>query len=169
MSVPILGPPTVRVLQAQVWAASRGATWTGIWIAQLYWEEAPKHGGVRPEVAYAQAMKETGFFRFGGVLDASFYNPCGLKTPEGGANEDPGAHTRFHDWDCGVIAHLQHLALYAGADGFPVPEPCDPRHFPYLHGVAPDVVDLGGRWAPAPEYGPSLLHGYLDPLLGHRF
>ncbi|MGO0807090.1 hypothetical protein ACTPEF_24150, partial [Clostridioides difficile] len=39
-------------------------------------------------LAVAQSAKETGFCNFGGVLDASFKNPCGLKTSVGGSDTD---------------------------------------------------------------------------------
>lgn len=62
---PILGPAQATVEQARVWARSRGATEEFVGLADLYWELAPERGGVRPEVAYAQAAKETGFGWFG--------------------------------------------------------------------------------------------------------
>jgi hypothetical protein len=118
----------------------------------LYWRLAPPRG-VRPDVAYAQAAKETAFGRFGGVLDASYHNPCGLKRPAGGGNFDPFAHERFRTWRTGVTAHLDHLALYAGARGFPRAHTPDPRQFRFLYGRARTVGALGSAWAPAPEYG----------------
>lgn len=149
---PVLGEPQVGVEQARAWARAQGATPTFVRLASLYWTLAPKHG-VRPEVAYAQAAKETAFGRFGGVLDASFRNPCGLKVTAGGGNYDPKAHKRFPSWRAGVIAHLDHLALYAGAPGFPKERTPDPRHFPFLAGKAPTVESLGGKWAPSRTYG----------------
>jgi hypothetical protein len=112
---------------------------------------------VRPELAYAQAAKETNFGRFTGVLDASFRNPCGLKRTAGGGNHDPGAHRRFRTWKQGVTAHLDHLALYAGASGYPKRGTPDPRHFAFLHGKAPTVQALGGAWAPSRTYGREIV------------
>lgn len=161
----ILGPAQATVEQAQVWARGRGATEEFTGLAPLYWQLAPMRGGVRPEVAYAQAAKETAFGRFGGVIDASFRNPCGLKTSRGGGNNEPAAHQRFPDWETGVNAHLDHLALYAGAPGYPRGDTPDPRHFPSIRGVSPTVEALGGRWAPSPDYGVSIVRDYLAPLL----
>jgi N-acetylmuramoyl-L-alanine amidase len=124
-------------------------------LAPLYWRLAPPRG-IRPEVAYAQAAKETGFGRFRGVLDSSFHNPCGLKTRIGGGNYDPRAHQRFASWREGVVAHLDHLALYAGARGYPRARTPDPRQFAFLRGRAHSVQMLGRAWAPAPNYGASL-------------
>ena len=152
----ILGHPHASPARAQAWARANGATPTFVRLAPLYWRLAPARG-VRPEIAYAQAAKETGFGRFGGVLDASFHNPCGLKRTAGGGNYDRRAHRRFRTWRQGVIAHLDHLALYAGARGYPKRSTPDPRHFSFLRGRAPTVQALGGAWAPSPSYGHDVL------------
>ncbi|SJU02468.1 Uncharacterised protein [Clostridioides difficile] len=62
-------------------------------------------------------------------MDESYNNPCGMKTSQGGSDTDPNAHQRFNSWDEGVQAHLDHLALYAGAKGYPKEGTYDPRHF----------------------------------------
>jgi N-acetylmuramoyl-L-alanine amidase len=136
-------------------------------LAGHYWDLAKDHGGVRPEVAFAQAAKETGFGLFGGVVDASFHNPCGMKTTAGGSNSDPNAHQRFASWTEGVTAHIDHLALYAGADGYPRAAGAtpDPRHFPFLAGKANSVEALGGKWAPSEDYGRSIVADYLAGLM----
>jgi N-acetylmuramoyl-L-alanine amidase len=152
----ILGPPHASVQRAQAWARANDATPTFVRLAPLYWRLAPKRG-VRPEVAYAQSAKETAFGRFGGVLDGSFHNPCGLKRTTGGGNHDRRAHRRFRTWRQGVTAHLDHLALYAGARGYPKRATPDPRHFPFLRGRAPTVRALGGAWAPSASYGHEIL------------
>jgi hypothetical protein len=163
----ILGPAAVTAEQAQAWARSRGATETFVELAPLYWRLAGKHGGVNPAGAYAQAAKETAFGRFGGVVDESFKNPCGLKTSGGGRSSDPKAHQCFSAWEIGVAAHLDHLALYAGAPGYPKQDTPDPRHFVSIKGKAVAFEDLGGKWAPSPDYGTSIVHDYLDDLTGN--
>jgi len=166
VGTPIIGPAQATVEQAQAWAKSRGAAGEFIGVAVLYWQEAPKRGGVKPEVAYVQAAKETRFGKFGGVIPGpEWHNWCGLKTTAGGDNSDPGAHARFPDDTTGVRAHLDHLAIYAGAPGYPRADSPDPRHFPYIAGTAKTVEALGGKWAPAAEYGESLVRDYLKPLL----
>lgn len=163
-STPILGEPQATVAQAQAWARARGGTSTFLVLAPKYWRLASRNG-VRPDVAYAQAAKETGFGRFGGVVDASYFNPCGMKTRDGGGNSDPSAHQRFGSWEEGIAAHLDHLALYAGAPGTPRENTPDPRHFSSIHGTAKTVESLGGKWAPAPDYGRSIveyLSGFAD-------
>ena len=39
----------------------------------MYYEEATEEG-VRPEVAFAQAMKETGWLQYGGDMQITQYN-----------------------------------------------------------------------------------------------
>ena len=111
--------------------------------------------GVDPTLVVAQCAKETGYCKFGGVLDASFKNPCGLKTPGGGGDKDKNAHTRFDSWEDGVLAQVQHLALYAGKEGYPLSNPKDPRHFADLFGKCKTVKSLSNNWAGS-GYGEDL-------------
>lgn len=164
---PILGVSSSSAQVAKAWARSRGATPTFIALADLYWRIAPA-AGVIPEVAYCQSAKETAFGRFTGVVKEDFCNPCGLKTSLGGANDDPNAHARFPDWETGVKAHVDHLALYAGAPGYPKAGSPDPRHFPSIAGTAPYVETLGGRWAPSLTYGQSIVKDYLATLYSFK-
>ena len=153
---PILHAPRATLGQAKAWAKGKGATDTFVGLADLYWRIAPSVG-LDPAVAYCQAAKETGYGKFGGVIDETYHNPCGLKTSEGGGNYDPRAHQRFRTWEDGVSAHIDHLALYAGALGYPKKGTLDPRHFPYLLGTAKTVEQLGGKWAPSATYGTDIV------------
>lgn len=153
---PILGKPTATETQAFDWAMSKGATAVFGSNSAWYWALATLLG-IDPVAAYAQYAKETGFGRFGGVLDASFCNPCGMKNSQGGSDTDPSAHKRFRNWEQGIQAQLDHLALYAGADGYPKATTGDPRHFPYLLGKCKTVESLGGCWAPSSEYGNGIV------------
>ncbi|WP_297424168.1 N-acetylmuramoyl-L-alanine amidase [Clostridium sp.] len=158
----IISDSKVTAKQAEKWAKSKGATQTFINLADLYFKYAPDHGDVNPAIAYVQAAKETGYGNFGGVLDESFHNPCGLKTEAGGDNTDPNAHQRFDTWDEGVQAHLDHLALYAGASGYPRDDTYDPRHFVTIKGRATTVNSLDGQWAPSATYGDDISKLYED-------
>ncbi len=161
----ILGVPQATAKQAQAWAKSRNATQVFVDLAPLYWQEAFGRGGVRPEVAYAQSAKETAFGRFGGVVPGpEWHNWCGLKTTAGGGNYEVSAHAKFPDDVAGVRAHLDHLALYAGAKGYPKIDTPDPRHFPYIAGTAKTVEELSGKWAGS-GYGESLVTDYLVGLM----
>lgn len=161
---PIRGHTLVPTTSAQKWAAERKGTATFVSLAPLFWEIAPQRGWIRPEVAYAQSAKETAFGRFGGTVDASFHNPCGMKVSAGGGDGDPNAHQRFATWRDGITACVDHLALYAGAPGYPRVDTPDPRHFSFLLGTATSVQALGGKWAPSTDYGTSIVNDYLGPM-----
>ncbi|MDR3595428.1 N-acetylmuramoyl-L-alanine amidase [Clostridium sp.] len=152
----IISDTKVTAKQAGDWAKSKGATKTFISLADLYFKYAPDHGNVNPAIAYVQAAKETGYGNFGGVLDDSYHNPCGLKTASGGGDTDPNAHQRFDSWDEGVQAHLDHLALYAGADGYPRSDTYDQRQFVTIKGIAATVNSLSTKWAPSATYGEEI-------------
>lgn len=151
----IIGKPTCDIQQMRKWAESKKANQLFIDLADTFYEVSVSKG-IDPAVTYAQSAKETGYMKFGGVLDASFKNPCGLKITQGGGDKDKNAHKRFNTWKEGIQAQVDHLALYAGQVGYPDPNSPDPRHFPYLHGKAKTVKDLGGKWAPSKEYGISV-------------
>ena len=179
-NVNIISTTNITVGQAQDWARSKGATEEFIGLAPLYEKYSQSRGGVNWAVAYVQAAKETGYGRFGGVLDSSYHNPCGLKNSAGGEDDDPNAHKKFDNWEQGVIAHLDHLALYAGADGYPKTEyvtswtsqpladnqTYDPRHLGWystaVYGKCKTVNELGGNWAPSSTYGVELFRLYCD-------
>jgi len=158
----IISDTEVTKKDAKKWAKSKGATDTFIDIADLYYEYSSECGDVNPAIAYVQAAKETGFGRFGGVIDESYKNPCGLKTAVGGGDTDPNAHNKFKTWDEGVQAHMDHLALYAGAKGYPKDKTYDPRHFATKKGVSTTVNSLGGQWAPSSTYGEEVSKLYQD-------
>ncbi|NLJ78763.1 MAG: hypothetical protein GX329_05315 [Tissierellia bacterium] len=151
----ILSKTRSSVKQMEDWARGQGATNEFISLARLYMNIAPKEG-VNPEGAYAQAAHETGYGKFGGVINASYKNPCGIKTSTGGGDSDPNAHQKFSSWEKGIQAHVEHLALYAGAKGYPKGKPTDPRHFEQLFGRAKTFKALGGQWAPSAAYGNNI-------------
>lgn len=152
----ILAAPRAIVGQAKNWAKNNGATDTFINLADIYWEIAPE-AGVDPTVAYAQSAKETGFGKFTGIVDESFYNPCGFKSSDGVEDYSKDAYAEFSSWEVGIQAHVDHLALYAGALTYPKQSTPDPRHFPYLKDNAVTVEALEGKWAMSPEYGTQIV------------
>ena len=176
-NINIISDTDITVQDAKKWAKNNGATETFVNLADLYWKHSKSNGNVNPALAYVQAAHETGFGRFGGVLDESYYNPCGMKNTNAGINDDTikEAHKRFDSWEHGVLAHLDHLALYAGSNGYPkknieqsyVEEGLDkqstydPRHFAYLAGSAKTALDLSGSWA-AGNYGEKLIRFYNE-------
>lgn len=109
-----------------------------------------KQEGVRADVALAQAIHETGYFKFGGDVKREQNNFAGL----GATGGVPGLS--FPTIDAGARAHLRHLRLYATTDVI-VDDGVDPRGLPAnLRGVAPTLKSLGGHWAPSLVYGDAL-------------
>ena len=163
--VPIgAGRPTADRRRVHRWADSKRCAEVFHDIIDAGWDQAGDTG-IDAAVFVAQAAKETGFGKFGGVIDASFHNSCGLKTAAGGDNDDPDAHMRFPDWERGTRAHCAHLALYAGAISTARARQLgDPRAVDSIHGVAPTVQELGAKWAPDPAYGRSIVRDLLRPL-----
>lgn len=152
---PIIGKATTTVKAMQEWAKSKNADSLFVELAQTFYDVSVAYS-IDPAVTYAQSAKETGFMKFGGVLDKSFCNPCGLKTSAGGGNYDKNAHTRFKDWKQGITAQVQHLGIYAG-EIYKEDDVVDPRHFPEIRGTAPTVEKLGGKWAPSKTYGSEIV------------
>ena len=169
----ILGEPQVSYQQLETFIKSvKTANKLAIELLPLFWRAAINNG-IRPEILYSQALVETGYFNFGGVLNASFHNTCGLKTTKGGGDYVANAHMKFKSWKDGIQAHADHLGLYAGAKNCPKYSPetknyqnekykangttLDPRHFTYLYGKCPTVEGLSGTWATDKKYAKTLL------------
>lgn len=123
---------------------------------QLYYDECEAEG-IRAEVAFAQAMKETNFLRYGGDVDISQFNFAGIGATGGGAKGNSFASVQI-----GIRAQVQHLKAYANSE--PLKQDCvDPR-FKYVErGCASYVEWLGIKtnpygkgWATDPTYGSSL-------------
>ena len=132
---------------------------------RIYVEECTAEG-VKPEVAFCQTMKETGFLTFGGDVSITQYNFAGLGATGNGATGDSFSSVRE-----GVRAQVQHLKAYASKDSLSYP--CVDKRFSYVsRGCAPYVEWLGisenpyGKgWATAKNYGYSIVNGYISKLL----
>ena len=121
--------------------------------AQMYYEEATAEG-VRPEVAFAQAMKETGWLQYGGDMQITQYNFAGIGTTGGGV---PG--NSYPDVRTGIRAQIQHLKAYATDEAL-AGECVDDRYSYVTKGSAPYVEWLGQKenpegygWATGERYG----------------
>lgn len=128
----------------------------------ILFEEAQAEG-VRAEVVFAQAMKETGWLGFGGQVSAEQCNFCGLGATDGGA---AGADFSKYGSDAvrmGLRAQVQHLKAYASTDSLKK-EIVDPRFNYVTRGYAPKVKDLTGRWATSKTYGDDLTRMINDLL-----
>lgn len=113
--------------------------------------------GIRGDIAYAQAMHETNFFRFTGVVQPDQNNFSGIGATGGNVR---GAS--FYTPEEGVLAHIQHLYAYASTEQLPNKHPLvDPRFPLVTRGSAPTWIHLNGKWAvPGNDYGQSILTLY---------
>lgn len=133
--------------------------------------------GIRGDIAFCQAAKETGWWKYGGLVQPNQNNYCGLSATGQAATgsedlrgADPsrvrfenGVHGAiFSTPAAGVEAHIQHLYAYACSKNLPPGKSLlDPRFVLVSRGIAPCWSDLNGRWAvPGVGYGESILLDY---------
>ena len=147
-------------------ALGKGGVSTLKEFCQIYYEECEAEG-IKVEVAFAQAMLETGFLKYGGAVKIEQFNFAGLGAVGGDAS---GAS--FEDVRTGIRAHIQHLKCYANSE--PLNNQCvDPRWGDWLRGKAPYVSWLsiphnpnGTGWATDEDYGVKLMYGIGKILNG---
>jgi N-acetylmuramoyl-L-alanine amidase len=122
-----------------------------------YYVELGKTYHIRGDVAFAQAIHETNYFRFTGVVKPEQNNFAGIGATGG---EVRGA--TFSTQEEGVLAHVQHLYAYANRKPLPSSYPkVDPRFDLVTRGIAPGWFDLNGRWAvPGNQYAQLILKIY---------
>lgn len=109
-----------------------------------YYIELGRSLGVRGDIAFAQSVLETGYFRH---IPAGQNNFAGIGAVGGGA---PG---HFFDSPAeGVQAQLEHLWAYSTDSPLQF-KPVDPRFHLVRRGCAPTWEALGGKWA-VPGYSP---------------
>ena len=120
--------------------------------AQYYIDEAAAEG-INSDVAFAQMCLETGFLKFGGLVQPDFHNYCGLGAMDA---EHPGEI--FETEELGVRAHIQHLQAYATTEDITLhKELVDPR-YNWVHKTKhiEDIFGLTGTWATDPHYGEKI-------------
>lgn len=131
-------------------------------IVDLYWVEAEREG-VRPDIALAQALVETGYFGYGGTVKPKQNNYCGLGTT---GKKVKGA--KFKSPEIGVRAHIQHLLAYS-AQKKPSTKIVDPR-YDLAHAIRGErgYVDkwsgLQGTWAMGSQYCEKIMVIYQAML-----
>ncbi|WP_082234959.1 N-acetylmuramoyl-L-alanine amidase [Halobacillus massiliensis] len=110
--------------------------------------------GIRGDVAFAQALHETNYFRFTGLVNASQNNFAGI-----GATGPGNSGAVFDTPEEGVHAHIQHLFAYASRQNIPQGyKKVDPRFDLVTRGSATTWVQLNGKWAvPGTTYGQSIM------------
>ena len=140
---PVMGISSIRAWQLVNYFKAYGSTYPAEVLtqggapdietfAQMYYEEATAEG-VRPEVAFAQAMKETGWLQYGGDMQITQYNFAGIGTTGGGV---PG--NSYPDVRTGIRAQIQHLKAYATDEAL-AGECVDDRYSYVTKGSAPYV------------------------------
>ena len=118
-------------------------------LAAYYVEEAAVEG-VNHDVAFAQMCLETGFLRYGGLVNPGMNNFCGLGST---GPENPGEI--FSEPRIGVRAHIQHLKAYATVS--PLNQTLvDPRYRWVRYGSSPEIGGLAGTWAMDRAYGDKI-------------
>ena len=166
----IIGQSTVTVEQMAAYFRSSKHTYPAVALGaggaltleqfcQIYYEEAEAEG-VRVEVAFAQAMKETGWLQYGGIVNIGQFNFAGIGALDGNSS---GQCASFRDVREGVRAQIQHLKAY-GCDQALNNAQVDPRFHLVTRGSAPYVEWLGVNenpkhvgWATAPGYGSGIV------------
>ncbi len=129
-------------------------------LAKIYVEEANVEG-VNYEIAFSQMCLETGFLKFGGDVDPSQNNFCGLGVTGGGVK----GHS-FIDKQTGVRAHIQHLKAYASTQKLKTSLVDQRFHF-VKRGCVERVDELTGKWATDKRYG-NKINYLLKRLYDHR-
>lgn len=143
--------------------------------------------GIRGDIAYLQAVKETGWFKFNrpnsylAYVDGEWvrvYEPrpeglyvtpednnfCGLGVT--GKLGDENSLCRFETAELGVTAHIQHLYAYATVADLPEGEELiDPRFKFATRGSAETWVALGDdNWTSSATYGEEIVNSYIAVL-----
>jgi hypothetical protein len=167
-SVPVMGQSSLTSEQIAgfFWANQpAGSPCLTVSIEQLtgYFVLEGNVENVRGDIAFAQSIIETGWFRYGGQVQCGQNNFGGIGATDGGAQ---GAS--FPDADTGVRAQIQHLRAYADSSATsctvpPLHTPCvDPRFdFVSPKGKAPTWNDMGnGNWATDPNYASKVINLY---------
>lgn len=157
--LPLEGPSTFTADELAQWYAAQGhgsqatvpmADLTGFFIDQGNAE------GIRGDMAFAQAIHETGWFANNDTITAN--NFAGI----GHCSDCPGGFP-FATAEVGVLAQIQLLKSYAETN----PTYNSPRADPNINGPAgccPTWSQLGGVWASDTNYGPHILARYADML-----
>ena len=162
--VPVLGPNEVSPEKMAAWyrantSVTSRATVSVETLARYFAEEGADEG-VRGDLAFVQAVLETGWFGFGGSVQPSMNNFAGIGATDGG-----GTPASFPNARTGVRAQIQHLRAYADpkVTESKLDHPLvDPR-FDLVSpkGRAPSWNDMGnGNWATDPNYASKIITLY---------
>ena len=165
---PIMGKSVLTANQMTNFLLSKNAKpnlkCTPLQLAEYYISEGNTEG-VRGDVAFAQAIHETGYFKYGGDVLPEQNNYCGYAATN---TTEKGKGAWFSNPQMGVRCHIQHLKSYASKDALkkPLVQPSNGvqnRFHLVTRGIAPNWEDLNGKWAiPGTNYGQTILKTYTD-------
>ena len=162
----VMGATRVTAADAAAWFHTKGsggsATVPVEALAQMFIEEGAAEN-VAGDLAFVQAMVETGWLRFSARMPRHHNNFSGIGAVEGGSSS-----AVFGDARTGVRAQIQHLRAYADAWVTPadLAHPLvDPRFHLVARGSAPTWAHFGnGKWATDPHYS-GKIHRLHDELV----
>ena len=157
LTTPLLGLPRLTPADLASWFTAtqhRAQTKVPIQFLAAWFIDEGRREGVRGDIAFAQAVLETGGFTNRDSVMVNNYAGIGHcdTCPAGYAFKTP---------QLGVRAQIQLLKSYA----LKKPAYVDPLVDKRLHGPAgccPTWGDLTKRWATAPTYGPRIMAIYTD-------
>jgi hypothetical protein len=131
-----------------------------------YYVEEGNIEGVRGDIAFIQAIVETGWFNFPGRVPPDANNFSGY-----GATDSTADYAIFSDARTGVRVQIQHLRAYADPTFVcaspPLHNPCITPRSVYVNpkGKAPTWNQFGnGVWATSETYATTILNLYAKLL-----
>ncbi|MPQ43969.1 N-acetylmuramoyl-L-alanine amidase [Clostridium tarantellae] len=148
-NIDITAKTNVTKEDAKEWAYRENATNSFIDLVDLYWDLYKDHGNINPAIAFIQAGAENNFGNDNNFNEeyknSSLMNALAEPLFRAEDNREP---YRFKSWRDGVIAHLDHLALYAGVKGYPKKAngTTDPNHSKELYGKSSKLSDVLKKW-----------------------
>lgn len=169
-STPIMGFSRVSAAELAAWYRSKNIKGARPAVpvetlARLFIEEG-RIEGVAGDVAFVQAMVETGWLRHSERVPPRYFNYAGIGAVDGGT----GAN-RFPNARAGVRAQIQHLRAYAdprvNCANFERPTLTPRCRWVLPKGKARNWEQMGrGNWATDPAYSTKIITLY-DQLLVH--
>jgi hypothetical protein len=156
---PIMGTSVVSAEKMAAFVKAQNPTAQDIdEIAAAFIEIGNKYG-VRGDVAFAQSILETGWFKYEGgtAVTPDQHNYAGLGVTSKGVKGNIFPTVRE-----GVTAQIQHLFAYASTAPVPAGEVIVDLRFKYVspRGKAPHWEDLSMKWAMSADYGNNILSIY---------
>ena len=165
---PVLGQSRLTPEQIASWFAQQkitpAITIPILDLARIFVDEGNAQN-VRGDIAFAQSVLETGWFRYrGSMVKPTDNNYSGL-----GACDSCSEGNRYASPEAGVRAQIQHLWAYADPNADPerVARPLTDTRMHYVnpYGRAPTWESMGaGNWATDPGYSAKVLGLYAEML-----